>query len=341
MLHSDDWRSVGGNKEPKGDISQTRAAELGRGRTANRPSEIPLRGWRDIFFRLIKSASEDRILATSGSVAFFALLAAFPAAATVVSLYGLFADAHTIDKHLMLLSGFLPSSGIELLGDEMKRIAGQSSNKLGLAFIIGSMIALWSANAGVVALFDALNLVYKEREKRGLIRLYCISLLFTLLAVALAAIAVGAVVILPIFLNLFGLGTWNERLIAVVRWPFLLVGVAGALSLVYRYGPSRRVAKWRWVTGSITAALLWLFMSMVFSWYVAQLDSYNRVYGSLGAVVGFMTWIWFSVVVVVLVGAELNAEMELQTAIDSTTGRPRPLGGRGAAVADTVGEAQD
>ena len=223
-LQGEDWRSVARTKQPEGDISQSWASERGRGRAANRPSEIPFRGWRDIFWRLIKSASDDRILATSGSVAFFALLAAFPAVATVVSLYGIFADAHTIDKHLMLLSGFLPTSGIELLGEEMKRIAGQSSNKLGLAFAIASAIALWSANSGMVALFDALNLVYKEREKRSLVRLYCISLLFTLLAVGFIAIAVGAVVVLPIFLNLFGLGTWNERLIAVARWPFLLVG---------------------------------------------------------------------------------------------------------------------
>jgi membrane protein len=339
-LQDEDWRSGAGSSDPERNLLQTRAAEPGRGRAATRPSEIPFKGWRDIFWRVIKSASEDRILATSGSVAFFALLAAFPAAATVVSLYGLFADAHTIDKHLMLLSGFLPTSGIDLLGEEMKRIAGQTGNKLGLAFLVSSSIALWSANSGIVALFDALNLVYNEREKRSLIRLYCTTLLFTLFAIAFISIAVGAVVILPIFLNLFGLGTWNERLVAVARWPFLLFGVAGALSLVYRQGPSRRVAKWRWVTGSITAALLWLLMSIVFSWYVAQFDSYNRVYGSLGAVVGFMTWIWFSVVVV-LVGAELNAEMELQTAIDSTTGRPRPLGGRGAAVADRVGRAQD
>jgi membrane protein len=339
-LQGEDWRSVARTKQPEGDISQSRASERGRGRAANRPFEIPFKGWRDIFWRLIKSASDDRILATSGSVAFFALLAAFPAVATVVSLYGIFADAHTIDKHLILLSGFLPTSGIELLGEEMKRIAEQSGNKLGLAFVIASAIALWSANSGMVALFDALNLVYKEREKRSLVRLYCISLLFTLLAVAFIAIAVGAVVVLPIFLNLFGLGTWHERLIAVARWPFLLVGVTAALSLIYRYGPSRRVAKWRWVTGSLTAAVLWLLMSMLVSWYVTQFDSYNRVYGSLGAVVGFMTWMWFSVVVV-LVGAELNAEMELQTSVDSTAGPPRRLGNRGAIVADTIGEAQD
>jgi membrane protein len=339
-LQGQDWRTVARAKQPEGDVFVNAAAEPGRGRAANRPSEIPFRGWQDIFWRLLRSASEDRILATSGSVAFFALLAAFPAVATVVSLYGIFADAHTIDKHLMLLSGFLPASGIELLGEEMKRIAGQSGNKLGLAFAIASAIALWSANSGIVALFDALNLVYKEREKRSLVRLYGLSLLFTLLAIALMAVAVGAVVVLPIFLNVFGLGTWNERLIAVARWPLLLVGVTAALSLIYRYGPSRRVAKWRWVTGSLTAAVLWLLMSMLFSWYVTHFDSYNRLYGSLGAVVGFMTWMWFSVVVV-LAGAELNAEMELQTSVDSTSGRPRPAGLRGAIVADTLGEAQD
>jgi membrane protein len=276
-LKGQDWGTPARAKEPEREVFVSAAAEPGRGRAANRPSEIPFRGWGDIFWRLLNSASEDRILATSGSVAFFALLAAFPAVATVVSLYGIFADAHTIDRHLMLLSGFLPASGIDLLGEEMKRIAGQSGNKLGLAFVIASAIALWSANSGMVALFDALNLVYKEREKRSLVRLYGLSLLFTLLAVALMAVAVGMVVVLPIFLNVFGLGTWNER---------------------------------------------------------------DRLYGSLGAVVGFMTWMWFSVVVV-LAGAELNAEMELQTSVDSTAGRPRPAGRRGAIVADTLGEAQD
>jgi membrane protein len=146
------------------------------------------------------------------------------------------------------------------------------------------------------------------------------------------------IVLLPVVLDLFKLGTWSERLIAIARWPMLLIIAIAAISLVYRYGPSRRVAKWRWVSwGSVAAAISWIGMSMIFTWYVAQFD--NRVYGSLGAIVGFMTWIWFSVVVV-LVGAEVNAETELQTAVDSTRGRPRPLGRRGAVVADTIGEAQ-
>jgi membrane protein len=336
-----DWRT-GAEKTSAGaqpDLA-LRASEPGRGRNAARPSEIPWLGWRDIFVRVLKSIPEDRVLATSGSVAFFAMLAVFPAAACLVSLYGLFADARTINLHLVLLSGFLPASGIDLLGDQMVRIAAQSNNTLGVAFFIALAVALWSANSGVIALFDALNVVYKEREKRNLVRLYGTALLFTAAAMVFTPVATAVFVILPYLMSYVGLETWNAPLISVIRWPFLYVTAIATLSFIYRYGPSRKLAKWRWISGSMSAAAIWLGMSMLFSWYVAQFDSYNRVYGSLGAVVGFMTWIWVSVVII-LVGAELNAEMELQTAVDSTSGEPRRLGRRGAIVADSIGEAQD
>ena len=196
------------------------------------------------------------------------------------------------------------------------------------------------ASSGVAALFDALNVVYKEREERGLARFYGTTFLFTLGAACFAVAAIGAVVVLPLALGLLGLTASAERVLAAVRWPLLLLVVVLGLALVYRFGPSRRPAKWRWVTwGSVAAAVLLVGVSMLYSWYVASFDSYVRIYGALGAAVGFMTWIWMSVVVV-LVGAELNAEMERQTAVDTTRGRPRPLGARGAVVADTVGEAQ-
>lgn len=187
------------------------------------------------------------------------------------------------------------------------------------------------------ALFDALNVIYKEREKRTLVRLYATTFLFTLSGTLIAVAATGMVVGLPIVLNQIGFGAGTDTLLRIVRWPALLILVSLGLSLVYRYGPSRREAKWRWVSwGSFTAALCWVCASVLFSWYVASFDSYNRVYGSLGAGVGFMTWIWLSAVIVLL-GAELNAEMERQTARDSTTGRPKPLGSRQAFAADTVG----
>ena len=202
------------------------------------------------------------------------------------------------------------------------------------------MIALWSANSGVKSLFDALNIVYNETEKRGLITLNLVSLAFTLGAILLIILALVAIAVVPVVLNFVGLGPIAGKLISILRWPLLLVAVALAIALVYRHGPSRRKAKWRWITwGSAFASIAWLAVSILFSWYVSNFGSYDKTYGSLGAAVGFMTWIWLSMIVV-LIGAELDSEMEHQTAEDTTEGRPKPLGARDATVADTVGAAK-
>lgn len=338
----EDWRSsVGERSDAPLAVDLARAHEPGRGREADRPGEIPPPGWNDIIWRVIWSISADRILSTSGGVAFFALLAVFPAIATIVSLYGLFADAGTIASHPSVLSGILPDGVPGLIEDQITLVAGQGSDTLGLAFVIGLLVALWSANSGVAALFDALNVVYDEKEKRSLVRFYGRTFLFTLGGIGFVIAAVSGVVVLPLVLKLFGSTTSAERLLAVLRWPVLLGVVVVSLAFLYRYGPSRRDAKWRWVTwGSVVAALLWIGASMAFSWYVSNFDSYNKTYGSLGAAVGFMTWIWLSAAIVLL-GAELNAEMEHQTARDTTKGRPKPLGSRDAMMADHVGEAQN
>ena len=194
-----------------------------------------------------------------------------------------------------------------------------------------------SANSGISALFDALNVVYGEKEKRSLVRLYAITFLFTLAGILLIVLAIIGVVVLPLVLKFVGLPTTTERLLAILRWPILFATIASSLAFIYRYGPSRRDAKWRWVTwGSLVAAMMWIAASMLFSWYVATFDSYNRLYGSLGAGVGFMVWLWVSAVIV-LFGGEINAQMEHQTARDTTDGGPRPLGSRGAVMADHVG----
>jgi membrane protein len=336
-----DWRATVGEPEPAAtSVDAARAREPGRGREAMTPEEIPARGWRDIFWRVIFAVSSDRVLSTAGSVAFFALLAVFPGIATVVSLYGLFADPSTIGKHLVILSGILPAGVLELISGQIVLIATQSGKTLGTAFLIGLGIALWSANSGVVALFDALNVVYDEKEKRSLVRLYGTTFLFTLGAVAFAVVALVGVIVLPIVLSGLGMPPLTERVLSILRWPILLGSVMATLAFVYRFGPSRNEARWRWVTwGSVVGALLWVAASMLFSAYVANFDSYNNTYGSLGAAVGFMVWLWLSMVVVLL-GAEVNAEMEHQTARDTTEGRPKPLGARGAMMADHVGEAQ-
>jgi membrane protein len=336
---AEDWRSSVGEKadpgEPSNDLA--RAREAGRGRGASTPNEIPARGWKDILWRVLWSIPENRVLSTSGGVAFFALLAVFPAIATIVSLYGLVADTGTIRGHLSLLAGILPGGVLELIGEQITLIITQDSDTLSLAFVVGFLVALWSANSGVAALFDALNVVYGEKEKRSLLRFYSTTFLLTLGMVGVVILAITAVVVAPVALTFMGFVTSAEQLLAILRWPALLVVIFAWLAVAYRYGPSRRDAKWQWVVlGSAVAAILWLGASMLFSWYVANFDSYNKTYGSLGAGVGFMVWIWLSVVIVLL-GAALNAEMEHQTAKDSTEGTPKPLGSRGAHMADHVG----
>lgn len=335
----EDWRSVGTRRPDPADARRL-AREPGRGRDADDPAQIPVPGWRDILWRVLRAVPRDRVLATAGGVAFFTLLSTFPALATIVSVYSLFSDPGVISQHVSLLAGVLPNDVLTLLSDQLVRIAKQGTGALGTASLASVAIAFWSANSGVSALFDALNVIYKEREKRSLVRFYATTLLFTLTGILFALTATGMVVILPIVLNRLGLGVLTDVTLRIVRWPGLLLLVGLGLALTYRYGPSRREAKWRWVSwGGVAASVAWVCASVTFSWYVASFDSYNRVYGSLGAAVGYMTWIWLSVVIVLL-GAELNAEIERQTARDSTTGRPKPLGSREAYAADTLGPAE-
>lgn len=310
----------------------------GRGRDAETPAQIPPKGWLDILKRAWTEFNADRITAVAGGITFFGLLALFPAMGAFVSLYGLFADSATVSDHLRVLAGVIPAEALKFVGEQMVRMANTHGSTLSLTFIGTLLVSLWSANAGVKAMFDGLNVAYEEREKRGLVKLNLISLAFTIGGIAFLALATASVIAVPIVLGLVGwklggLGPWLD----ILRWPVLLAGSIVALSVLYRYGPSRQHAKWAWVTpGSAVAAVVWLLASMLFSWYVAHFGSYNKTYGSLGAVVGFLTWMWLSAIIV-LFGAELNSEIEHQTAADSTTGPPERMGHRGARMADTLG----
>jgi membrane protein len=198
---------------------------------------------------------------------------------------------------------------------------------------------LWSANAGMKAIMDALNVVYDEKEKRGFINLNLVSLAFTIGGIIAALLAVGAVVVLPVVLSYIGLSGIGEILLRLLRWPLLLAVIVIGLAVLYRIGPSRREARWQWLSvGSVFAALAWLISSALLSWYLSNFANYDATYGSLGAGIGLMMWMWISSIVI-LFGAELNAEIEHQTARDSTVQGEKPLGARGAAMADTVGAA--
>jgi membrane protein len=285
---------------------------LSEARRGRFPSARSARGWKDILLRLHEGISDDRILVNSAGVAFYALLALFPAIAAVVSIYGLFADPASIAKQLDAASGILPGGGIDVIRDQLTRLTAHGSTSLGVGFLVGLAVSLWSANGGVKALFDALNVVYAEKEKRTFIKLNAISLLFTLGFISFLLVALACLIAIPIAFK------YRPPVVGIIfdlaRWPLLLVLVALALALIYRYGPSRNRPRWGWITwGSAFAAVAWLAASALFSWYAAKFGSFNKTYGSLGAVIGFMIWMWLSIIVI-LVGAKLNAETEQQTA---------------------------
>ncbi|HVX75536.1 MAG TPA: YihY/virulence factor BrkB family protein [Bradyrhizobium sp.] len=316
------------------------AEDGNRGRLATSPSEIPTRGWKDILLRVYANVGEHRILALAAGMTYYSILAIFPALAALVAIYGLFSDPASIAKHLDEATGFLPGGAIDVAREQLTRVASKGGQALGLTFVIGLVVSLWSANAAMKSLFDTLNIVYSEREKRGFLKLNAISLGFTLSAIAFILLALGTVVVIPVVLKYVWLTKAGDLVIRIARWPAMFLCLTLALACIYRFGPSREAPRWRWITwGSVVATVLWIGASALFSWYAANFGTFNKTYGSLGAVIGFMTWLWISAIVVLL-GAELDAEMEHQTSRDTTTGQSKPIGARGARMADTVGAPQ-
>src|SRR4051794_8318756 len=324
---------------PKGPISPDDGDDSGRGRDADSPAQIPKRGWKDILLRVYNGIGEDRILMNAAGVTFYALLALFPAIAAFVSIYGLFADSQTIANHLDVLAGVLPGGGMAVIQEQVTRLVAQPNGALTLGVVFGVLTSLWSANGGMKGLFDALNVVYGEEEKRSFLWLNLTTLAFTLGMLLFVIVALAAIVVIPVILKF--LPTFIGSILNLARWPVIAVLVAVVLALTYRYGPSRDKPKWRWVSwGSSIAAVLWLAFSAIYSWYAANFGTFNATYGSLGAAIGFMLWMWLSTIVI-LIGGKLNAEIEHQTARDSTEGPQEPIGQRHARVADTVGPQQD
>lgn len=306
------------------------------GRAADAPQEIPLAGWWAIVKRSALLVARNRLMAESASVTFYTLLALFPALAATVSLYGLFADPSAIARLIDLMAVIVPTGGLDILRRQLHDLIAHGPRGLTAGVAISLAVTLWSANQGSKALFEALNVIYREVERRSYVRFVLVSMAFTFSAIVFVIAAMIAVVLLPEVLHALGLSTETQGLLRIVRWPVILVVVAFFLSCLYRFGPCREDPKWRWVTwGGGLAAVSWVAVSFGFSWYVQSFGSFDRTYGSLGAVVGFMTWIWLSTLVA-LCGAQLNAEMEHQTALDTTTGPPVPLGFRGATQANTV-----
>jgi membrane protein len=275
--------------------------------------QIPFEGWKDILLCTWQQINEDRLLATAAGVVFYGLLAIFPAITALVSSYGLFADPSTIAGNLQGLALMLPDGSFSIVQDQIGRVLAKATTTLGITFVLGLLMAIWSANAGMKAIFDALNVVYDESEKRGFVRLNLTSLAFTVAALAAILVMIGGVIAVPLALQRLGLGERAEWIVGIGRWPALLLLLLTGLAILYRFGPSRPNARWQWLSiGALVASILWLTGSSLLSWYLSHFGNYTATYGSLGAAIGLMTWMWMSAIIV-LCGAELNSEIELRT----------------------------
>lgn len=306
------------------------------GRQATRPYQIQLKGWWQIVQRVAVKAGCDNLSVVSAGCAFYALFAIFPALTASISLYGLTTDAATVERQFGMLKAVLPPQAYEIVIDQIRRIAETSGQTLGWSFGVSLAIALWSANLGTQAMFSALNIAYGEPERRSILRFYLSAIGYTVIGILGGVAMLFAIVYVPILFDDAGHPEAYEMLVRYLRWPVFVLLTLFLLALIYRYGPSRRSAKWRWVTvGSVFAALVWLVASLGFSYYVSNFANYDRMYGSLGAVIILLFWLYISFYIV-LIGAEINAQVELQTAKDTTVGKPRPMGQRGAFAADHV-----
>jgi membrane protein len=309
-----------------------------RGRGADTPQEIPAKGWKDIAKRTLKEVKADQVPLLAAGVAFYVLLALFPAIIAGVSIYGLVADPQTVRDQINQLAQTLSPETAKLIGQQVQQVTSSAGGALGLATVIGILTALWSASSGMKALITGVNLAYDEPEGRKFVKLRGLSILMTLAAMVLLAVALALIVGFPAVPD-----SWPTVLqwtAAILRFVLLAVLLMAGLAALYRYAPDRDKPKWSWASpGSVVATVLWVLASVGFSIYVNAFGNYNKTYGALAGIIILMFWLYLTVYVV-LVGAELNAEMELQTAKDTTAGPEKPLGERDAHAADHVAEAQ-
>ncbi len=306
------------------------------GHEADDPSDIPRRGWMQIAKRVGARISRDNLSIIAAGVAFYAFLAIPSALTALVALYGLAFDPQDVQRQIASLNGALPGEAVQLIGQQLQTMTSQPRSTLGIGLIVAVLVAIWGARSAMSTFVTALNVAYAEDEKRGFFRFQATAFALTAVAVVFAVLSIALVAVLPAAIDLLPFGEFGKTVASVIRWPVLLVLITIGLATIYRYAPSRNEPKWRWVSwGAAVATVLWIVGSALFSLYVGQFASYNKTYGSLGAVVVLMMWLYLSAFAVLL-GAELNAELEHQTARDTTAGRPKPMGRRGAWAADTV-----
>ncbi|MFD2191974.1 YihY/virulence factor BrkB family protein [Pistricoccus aurantiacus] len=312
-----------------------------RGRQAKRPGEIPKHGWMDILWRVKDEISNDNVSIVAAGIAFYGLLAFVPAIVALMSIWALLFDPQQAMSQINSFSQVLPQEAADIIKQQAQKASSQAGTGMSLAAIGGILLAIYSTSKGINALMEGLNIIYDEEETRGFIKRTFVKLVLTFGAILMTLITLATVVALPAVVDFLGLGDTLSTVVNLARWPILMVVLMIALAILYRYAPDRDKPRWQWLSvGSVVAILLWIIGSIGFSIYVRNFGSYNETYGALGAVVILLMWFWLSGFIILL-GAELNGEMERQTKHDTTTGTQRPLGERGAYAADTVGEQKE
>jgi membrane protein len=303
---------------------------------AARPRQLTLRGWWQVLRRTVKEMGRDHVTLLAGGVAYAWFLALFPGMIAAVMVYGLVTDPAEVEQQVANVAEGLPSEAQTLLTDQMRSIASGSDQTLSIGLVISLALALWSASAGIASLVEAVNIAYDEEEGRNFFVKRGLSLILTLGFLVFLALSIGLIAVLPIVLDQVGLGVVATTLVEIVRWVGLILIAVLSVGLIYRIGPDRSAPKVRWLSvGAVTAVALWLAASVGMTLFVDNFGSYGETYGALAGVVVLLLWLWITALAVLL-GAELNAEAELQTARDTTTGPPRPMGRRDAVKADRL-----
>lgn len=297
--------------------------KAGNGSAVEKERSVPATPQRDVGLRDLGMADiwaiaqatlaqigTDRVTAVAGGITFFGLLSLFPALTAFVSIYGLVADPATIAGHLDMLESLLPQGALGIIRDQVQAITSSPGTALSLAGIGGLLVAFYSANGGMKALLSALNVAFFQSETRGFVKLNLVSMAFTLGGLVLIILMLGVIAVIPILLQMLPMTTSTSVLVGLIRWPIMFAVLILALAALYRWGPDAPDSRWRWISpGAVIAAVGLVLTSILFSWYAANFADYNETYGSLGAVIALMMWLWFASTVV-LVGAEVNSEIE-------------------------------
>lgn len=299
---------------------------------------LTLKNWWNITKRILTNIQSHNIPLISAGVAFYCLLAIFPLLAATISLYGLMVSPEELQKHMALLVNVVPTDSRYIIEEQLKNLTQKSSSALGWSFFLTLFLSLWSSSKGANSLITACNITYNEGEGRGFFQGLLARITCTISMIATVIVALACITILPELISWASGSLISYKQATWLTWPVMLILFNMCLSALYRYAPHRRSAQWRWVTpGALLATLLWIAASYGFSIYLNEFARYSKTYGSVGGIIILLMWLYLTAYII-LIGAEVNSCIELQTTADSTVGEDRPMGERNAVVADNTPE---